>query len=366
MRVVYASPMRSMAMLDAVMRGREEGMRFLGEAPLGEEKKKAGLETLILSGACRGPYELDLWRGRIDTTVLRRLETYCGVSVASLETLTALAGKGELPALRRLGLRIVSGEAADVGVSLDEPTARLLRALPALEALTLTGRWEERVFDAVLGRHGPTLRLLRLVRVALLERRGDLDVDAVRARAICQRCPRLEDLKLRVRRRQGGPEEVAVYRMLGRLRHLRRVTLVLDGRVPKQSPITGDEVDRIRKMLVNLAVDETLARAIYREITTAADLRLEYLRLETEMDGMMAERHEMRDWATWIGRSWVLDRNDMRGEVAAREVPSGVYVRGNLVRVNLQGRDVWTETWPARGGDWRDDWHSFPLSGHEG
>ncbi|KAL2184482.1 hypothetical protein L209DRAFT_757977 [Thermothelomyces heterothallicus CBS 203.75] len=26
------------------------------------------------------------------------------------------------------------------------------------------------------------------------------------------------------------------------------------------------------------------------------------------------------------------------------------------------GTDVWSELWPRRAEDWRDDWHSFPLS----
>jgi hypothetical protein len=26
-----------------------------------------------------------------------------------------------------------------------------------------------------------------------------------------------------------------------------------------------------------------------------------------------------------------------------------------------QGVDVWSTIWPSKGGDWRDEWHSFPL-----
>ncbi|KAK3904978.1 hypothetical protein C8A05DRAFT_13191 [Staphylotrichum tortipilum] len=366
LRVGYDSPKRTMALLDGVMAGREEKVRFFGEGGQGEGGKKHPLETLVLSGHCHGPYQLDLWRARIDTTVLRRLETYCGVSVAGLEMLTSLAGRGEFPALRRLGLKVASGEAEDVGVSLDEPTARLLKAVPPLEGLTLTGRWGEQVFEAVVGRHGPTLRLLRLLRDPQNVVYGDVEVDAHRAHAICQRCPRLEDVKLRVRRRQGGPEEVAVYRALGQLRHLRCTTLVFDCRTPRQG---GTEIDRIRKTLVNLAVDETLTRAIY-EITTATDLRLGRLRLETETGPIVAaEFPQLQDWAAWIGRSWVLDRDDTRGEVALRKAKGKKdrnYLREKLVRVDFRGRDVWEEMWPARGDDWRDGWHSFPLGGHEG
>jgi len=138
---------------------------------------------------------------------------------------------------------------------------------------------------------------------------------------------------------------------------------VLDCRVPWQGPTTDDQADQIRKTLVNLAVDEALACAIYDEITAAAGLRLEHLRLETETRHLLnKDYYEMQEWAAWIGRSWVLDRNDMRAEVAVREAKGRMdrdYLRGRLRRVEVEGRDVWTELWPARGEDWRDDWHSF-------
>lgn len=90
-----------------------------------------------------------------------------------------------------------------------------------------------------------------------------------------------------MRRRQGGPEEVTVYRTLGRLPRLRRATLLLDCRAPFSDP-AGD-AERVRKTLVNLAVDETLARAIFHEISAAANAPLQRLRLETGTDDAVAE-----------------------------------------------------------------------------
>ncbi|KAK3898160.1 hypothetical protein C8A05DRAFT_47445 [Staphylotrichum tortipilum] len=141
----------------------------------------------------------------------------------------------------------------------------------------------------------------------------DVDIDADRVRALVRWCPRLEDVRLRVRRRQGAPEEAAVYRALGRPPRLRRATLVLNCHVPPCSsnssssdPKPARKFKRLREMFVNLAVDEALALAIFCEMTTTADAPLQRLGLGVAVEDVVADEgyFELREWARWIGRSW--------------------------------------------------------------
>ncbi|KAK3290940.1 uncharacterized protein B0H64DRAFT_410974 [Chaetomium fimeti] len=323
------------------------------------------LETLVLSGDSNGYSHVRDWNARTDFGLLRRFEYHCGVSVEALETLASIAASEGFRSLRELGLSVSSDDHLQNNTDhLDGPTGSFLQALPPLEALTLKRHFSKHTIEAVLQRHGPTLRRLYLP-PPYGEDDKDLNIDADRVREIQEWCPRLEDVELRVRRRQGGPEEVAVYRTLGQIPQLRRATLVFDCRSPYREP-EGD-AERVRKTLVNLAVDESLTTAIFHEIVSATtDCRLEHLTLRLLTgDTITKDYPEIDYFGTWIGRSWACTRCGTSGEVTVREIDVDPEfrqsVRDELETIEYEGEDVWSGLWPRKAKDWKDDWHSFPL-----
>lgn len=144
----------------------------------------------------------------------------------------------------------------------------------------------------------------------------DIDNDANRLGVMQQRCPRLRDIRMRVRRRQGGPEKVAVYQALGRLPRLERATLVLDCN-GRRIDWPGEGPERLRDIFVNFAVDETLARAIIREIASsmaAGHAPLQRLRLETReyvANALLCPDDSY--WVSWLARSWMCVRHTKCG-----------------------------------------------------
>lgn len=340
------------------------------------------LETLVLSTNCGGLSHLQGWNARTDFGLLRRFEYRCNVSVEALRFLATVATSGSFRSLRTLRLAIYDTTPGSDNRHLDQPVGLFLQALPPLEALTLEKYFGTHSVDAALSRHGPTLRKLRLLPYDGGKDHNDVDIDAARVRDIQQRCPRLEDIELRVRRRQGGPEEVAVYRTLGRIPQLRRATLLLDCRSPYRDPTHNrnvhhgtlmayhepeGDVERVRNTLINLALDETLATEIFQKIISATpNCPLERLTLKPGIrDIIAAQFSEIDDFGRWIGRSWALRRHATSGEVRVREIDVNQgereYVHEDLEIVRYQGEDVWRTLWPNKGGDWKDDWHSFPL-----
>ncbi|KAK4039969.1 hypothetical protein C8A01DRAFT_46625 [Parachaetomium inaequale] len=327
------------------------------------------LETLTLSGAGFNLYNIEAWKSRTDFGALRRFELNCSLSLQAFQALASMAAQTNFHSLREFGLAVYAISPPNTTASLDEPASQILQAVPQLEALKLSGCFGRRTFEAALRRHGQTLQKLSLIHCADDD---DNDVDGDGGgymlrngcvRAIQQRCPRLEDVRLHVRRRGGGPDE---------LPRLRRAVLWLDCRVPP-----GDvayRAETIRKAMANCAVDEALARAIFQEMAATASAPLQRLKLETDLpvrivDGLPG----FRDVATWIGRSWVCTRDETRGEVMVRETTderdsvSRNSLRGNLELVDQECKDAWGEIWPPRAeeSEWRDDWRSFPLRSGE-
>ncbi|KAH6649346.1 hypothetical protein F5144DRAFT_588088 [Chaetomium tenue] len=381
----YRSPSGTLALVDALQEPRYAWKGFFlsspNQAAINPQQQTLGpsrgrLETLVLSGNHRGNYgsshdgspdglsHLQDWIARTDFGLLQCFEYYSDISIQSLQFLASMAASGSFRSLRKLRLGIFDNTPGSDNVHLDQSAASFLQALPPLEALTLEAFVGAHSVEAALSRHGPTLRSLRLLQFDSGVAHNDVDTDAIRAREIQQRCPRLEDIELHVRRRQGGPEEVAVYQTLGRIPRLRRATLRLDCRSPYRDPThdrnmhrgtlmfyeepSGD-AERVRNTLVNLALDETLATEIFRTIASAApNCPLGHLTLEPQTEDIIAEQ-----------------RCETSGAVRAREIDVDryhrQYIHNNLEQVEYQGENVWGTLWPNKGGDWRDDWHGFPL-----
>lgn len=368
-------------------------------------RSKGRLEELLLGSRWLSPSEVDEWHRCTDLTYLRLLEIQNQQRREALDLLISLAETNHFKALRELHF--------DVNVSSfpDKTASLFLQALPPLQVITLTQWFGKRTFEAVVHRHGPALRKLYM-------RNGEpgrFILTYQRARQIAQHCPKLEDLEMSVTRSLGGPEEVSVYRSLGRLPRLRRLTLNLEPTPAYRGDDDEDESEqeeeeqrqkkqgeaqweskaldqRNRELLINLAIDETLALSIFRTIAAATaprPSRLQRLRLRVVYgawdnlpDDMLQEEYhwEMDLLTRWLSRNWVVKRNvrsgfergdgDEDGDgVVAKEVGMDDSRMAQILEhldedmlEELGFLEIWNEFWPSSGeGDWREDWKSFPL-----
>jgi hypothetical protein len=232
---------------------------------------------------------------------------------------------------------------------------------------------------------------------------------------LLKHCSNLEELVLPIRRSKGDKAEVEIYKMLGSLRKLRTLQLTLDcsdysvlwafedpeddgeGEWPEPpGKAHFDNFDRklypqkyrgqlhirngyIRDTFINCAVDEALAREIFRCVSSGkavSDSLLERLVVKVRGgavfragDGPLASvRHIVRE----ISRDWELERcvrDDRRDEVLARDV--------TVVRFEAPlgppdehyesikaGEDILRTVWPEvsrESGSWKTQWKSFPL-----
>ncbi|KAK0373294.1 hypothetical protein CLIM01_09340 [Colletotrichum limetticola] len=230
---------------------------------------------------------------------------------------------------------------------------------------------------------------------------------------IAQRWPLIEDLAIRVRRSKGDEEEMAIYVALGKLRRLRNLSLRLmpmqrgwqfpqDRRTLSLSAtvapgeVNGDAaVDRLnpnyreeyRDLLINVAVDETLACAIFHAISTEGGTfqhqNLEKLELRVDdwswAGQLQGKGQEVKAFCSILGRPWNVRRDhrfDHRSEVSALLVGDKFNTwraTAGTVPGLVEGllHEVFREIWPRAEGSgpearhsWQTDWKSFPLSAY--
>ncbi|KAK1544074.1 hypothetical protein CPAR01_04707 [Colletotrichum paranaense] len=230
---------------------------------------------------------------------------------------------------------------------------------------------------------------------------------------IAQRWPLIEDLAIRVRRSRGDEEEMATYVALGKLRRLRnlslrlmpmqrgwqfpqdRRTLSLSATVAPGEVIGDAAVDRLnpnyreeyRDLLINVAVDETLACEIFHAISTEGGTfqhqNLEKLELRVDdwswAGQLQGKGQEVKAFCSILGRPWNVRRDhrfDHRSEVSALLVGDKFNTwraTAGTVPGLVEGllHEVFREIWPRAEGSgpearhsWQTDWKSFPLSAY--
>jgi hypothetical protein len=120
-------------------------------------------------------------------------------------------------------------------------------------------------------------------------------------------------------------------------------------------------------ILINIAVDEPLARAIFGVII-ADGSPLERLKLE------VGDTYHvyLEDFREIMGQKWLCVRVPGRSTAASDKIlvqECGVQRRKQLERdgewKNLNPDEflsLFHRVWPETTGDWKRDWHSFPLS----
>lgn len=235
---------------------------------------------------------------------------------------------------------------------------------------------------------------------------------------IVKHCPRLESLAVEVRRTRGDMAEVARYRTIGRLLHLRHLDLTLDAGPPgflnsqdangamthQDTKIESwfDEEDKryldgdlrplreghAKDFLINSAVDAALARSIFEVIDGVKAQKLhkpvlvplERLTLRVAgarafNEGRVVNAPDGYVWPflTAVKRTWLVERDvrdDARDVIHVRETkPWRRTSCLEIPRVEEQEKSprwmaIWRRVWPneTEGRVWWDDWKSVPLA----
>jgi hypothetical protein len=289
-----------------------------------------------------------------------------------------------------------------------------LRGLPPLQNLRVTGRVRQNTLDTILERHGKSIHRLWLETSQEYNR---FAFNAIEVNKIQQNCAMLEDLILKpIPRSKGDAQETAIYKTLGDIPKLQRITLTLDSsnfRVLEGAEfIDDDDPDsedyeipndpsfdefhqqfayesrgyqprkgHIRDALINSALDETLARAIFNCISNARHaFPLEYLKLHSSGGGefggpVSMDASGLEQAINSLGREWLLTRSprdDSGDKVIAREIGKRSREESEGRKLHPMNQAAWLKVepvfrriWPEREdgtGDWHKDWYSWPLS----
>ena len=385
----------------------------------------AQLESLELGvgmGRFLAERDVDGWRAGTDLSLLRALRLH---RVVTSGALGSLLGAGSFPCLTSLSFVC----AVEEGAGYYDDVKEFIRRLPRLTSLEIVA-WPSNVSLAAALPTG--LRELWL-------RTKDVPGQSLDEAAILElaaRCPRVATLALTIRRSRGDADEVAAYKAVGRFAGLRRLALTLDASpapwLPVASPSTAvdpssddrylsylddttydtaidpsfDEFDsrylqgklkphrngHARDAMINTAVDETLARAIFATVCAAkaraygdaAALALERVTIRPKGGNAFPRRSLMvpggwnlRTYVAALGRCWLLERDvrdDARHTVHARETDSegrlgpaapdwfaSAAKRESSSQFMPIFRRIWPET-PGSSSQWYEDWRSWPLA----
>ncbi|KAK3897356.1 hypothetical protein C8A05DRAFT_19859 [Staphylotrichum tortipilum] len=365
-----------------------------------KEVQIGGLRSLFCAGAASGR-EIEAWAARADFSKLCRLacrpwdSTWAGVLVGA-------AARGELASLKSLYL-------SEIGSNNTRRVGQLLTALNqnSLQSLSLDGQIHDALFDTILDRHGKSLRHLSLYPYEHEDYDNDDDEHDGDSRTLlfvltpdlsarlAEKCPSLEVAELPMNRTLGDAWECAMYRGLGRLPRLKRLSLTLrfvvhpneDVEDENEEPIYhGENIPRaiLSQAFVNAAVDVDLARAIFDRLIASSSPgssgSLEHLRLLIRRKaGRYAPASD--DWRfgellSWFARDWICERRRRSGDdtpvVEIREHDPGCTARAGKEWQDLgEGKrqfareDVFVEAfgdvWPQTTPRWWEDWKSVPL-----
>lgn len=319
---------------------------------------------------------LEKWSNHTDFSLLQVLELVAGVG--GLQTLYKMAIGKTFTSLRGLSLEVISwiyGEEDDI----NSVTAEFLSALYPLESLRLRHYVAKGSLYTLLDIHGPALRKLQFMPHRSAHSEVTLysfSVDDLHKLSL--HCPNLEEVELLLDRTQGNAKEVQLYRALGMIRKLKRISLALDCSVRSGFNANNDEdVERqemahMRNCLINAAIDSTLAVSIF-EIISSGNSTLQILKLFVEnfvTNGQETPTSEYLYIFKWIGRSWLCHRDPSNARnITTRELKKEARIEhGIRIPERLYSylpwpfAQVWSELWPEVGVNWKDEWRSPPLA----
>jgi hypothetical protein len=210
--------------------------------------------------------------------------------------------------------------------------------------------------------------------------------------ALQQKWPFLEDLALCMLRSQGDAREVSIYRSLGEIPRLREIHLSLycsrdltwdedhlSAVDYSDSSTTPGKEDEIASTLVDMTIDEPLARSVFHTISAAKTMYatpLERLTLRVgalDLQEGFDFAYHLGELLRYIGRSWVCTgtlRDDRLHECMVEEYDleekldrEWMEEQGELADlVDVEFASALQRAWPNISSDnWKSEWHSFPL-----
>jgi hypothetical protein len=340
---------------------------------------------------------LKSWNRTIDFSLLQSLKVHYCLGSTDLRWLTSNCRFRSLHTL----LVNPSLDAEETMDELADATESFILSLPPLRNLKITGEYQQRTVDVAINHSGEVLRKLHL---PLFDDHlpsppepsspGFANPDFLYT--IQQRCLVIEDLSLCMLRSQGDHREVAIYRGLGSIPTLRKIHLAIycsqsflwdrndwRGTMKRFDNSTTlseqDKLDAMANALMDLAIDDTLARSIFRA-TSAAKLPyatpLERLNLRVnalDAQGNFSFSSSLIDLLQYVGRSLIctgtlrddhpheclLEEYDLEDKLDREEMED----KGELVDlIGVKFASALQRVWPNISRDnWKNEWHSFPL-----
>ncbi|KAF2681573.1 hypothetical protein K458DRAFT_456473 [Lentithecium fluviatile CBS 122367] len=348
------------------------------------------------------PTHLQNWARHTDFACLQHLVLgggYNGQSAGlSGETMEWVAQNYSFPRVTTLRVTLDRDDALAEKPHYSENAVSFFRAFESLEELSISGPIDSHIVDAILCRHGQTLKKLHLrpfedlTNLSNGRDRRDIPMEFTKDHIlqIQAYCLVLEDLAIPVKRNKSSASEAEIYRCFGEIKSLRFLLLNLDCsdwqvcrdstynpqfNNEDQKPVEYREfakLGNLKETFINCAVDEALARSIWKTISQSKTGRpLERLKLWTTGGGEYGDSSKLCTdiMIIWdLSRSWLIERvpRDDQDDIIVRELGqharqlSDVQARDSL---EDEAGQAFRVLWPSKENskDWRDDWSSFPL-----
>lgn len=361
----------------------------------GHENKTINKETVTL------------WNDCTDFSALRTLRVTSPLRYQALEFLANDCSFTSLQSLE-LNLSLFATRLAWRLGQFDTPETRFLCSLPPLSTLTLHNWTNKYPLECFLPHHGSQLTKL------VISTGKDAQISPSDLKAISEYCPNLQELEVTLPRTQGDVTEVECYRSLAGLSNLRNLKIELDMTSIKlcnsnygdneasaaskcviTAPDTSfDEFDLkpclrrtkysprgclyrngdIREILINHAIDKSLAEGIFKTIQSSKKPGTEPLQsLGLSCVGTVGlKKHQTgsvwpfphQEVLSALKRPWRVTRLS-DGKLEVEEMR---YSMGAEAKAGHRPLPAWLERpfrhiWPQEkeGSSWLADWHSLPL-----
>ncbi|KAJ6780447.1 hypothetical protein PWT90_01813 [Aphanocladium album] len=333
-----------------------------GGLPGGRPRGRLHNLTLYDYGIAVG--RLTQWTACTDFKQLRSLALKCSVGLSAIKHLTQMALQKSFTALSSLEINVgVFSTLGEREADADPRAAELLAALRPLQELYVRGAVRDKSFYAITIHHADALQKL------CFDGKPSVTISMAAAGKLTQRCLQLVELELYIARTPGDERETAIYRAIGALPHLRRLTLHLFCNIKlafqcsdARNLTDPTKASSIQGVYRQAAIDSALARTMFGLLSAGSQLRL----LELRPCGF-SKSTTLGWWLRWLGREWSIHRD--AGNITLRE--RGVMIRQRaLSQIQRQAsssghakihKEVWDATWPPSSEKWWDDWTSVPL-----
>lgn len=353
-----------------------------------------------------GPNFKESWRRMTDLTHLQHLTIgrfYNEGLGISGDQMKWIIENQAFPQLKTLSVALSRDDSSVDRPDYVENAISFFQSFRPLEEISVYGPVDARILDTILLTHG---HLLRKLVIHPREDNSSNIYDRSRDHPpmvftmdhlsqIAALCPLLEELSVVVKRHESRASEAELYKCCGQMKSLRNLLLILDcssqtlyrfdmeNYVPDPLFSEADQYflkrygctrDKARKILMNCAVDESLARSIWRAIDQNKEgRRLERLKLFPMGNKYYhGHTHIFDVVVAEMSRSWLVERGPRDDQVDPI-----IQELGKLSREHDQVDNHWQDTfqggleelfrsiWPCKVGSkgWRNDWSSFPLEG---